>query len=256
MAAAGALAVIASGAVIARADGPGARAAQAGGGLSIAPVTIERPVAVGAANVVTIANNGKDALAVTVQARPWTQSSSGAVSPNRRSTLAAMAVSEDSFTLAPGAVKAVTVTLSSAPAGGSLYGALEVVGLPLDLAERQGVALGYRLIGSLRLNPTAAAYSLKAGSAKVTGAGSARALALSVRNAGNTIEPVTGSVRLRGPLGTRNAAVRATRILPGKSVALALASARSLSAGTYTATVTLTQAKQKTTITKRIRVRR
>ena len=90
----------------------------------------------------------------------------------------------------------------------------------------------------------------------MTGSGSTRALALTVRNTGNTAEPVTGRVRLSGPLGTRNGSIKCTRILPGKSVALTLAPAKALQAGTYKATVTLTQAKQKTTITKTIRVKR
>lgn len=258
MAATGALAAIAGGAVIAGADGMPlhARAAQHAGGLSMTPTKIQRTAAVGTASVVTVGNNSGDPVDVTVSARPWTQSAGGAVSPNRRSTLAAIAVSDGAFTLAPGATKAVTVTLRSAPAGGALYGAVEVVGLPRGVEQRKGVALGYRLIGSLRLKPAMPVYSLKAGAAKVSGTGPARTLTLGLRNAGNTIEPVSGSVRLRGPLGTRNAAVKATRILPGKSVALALAPANALPAATYAATVTLTQAEHKTTIAKRIRVRR
>ena len=258
IAAAGALAAIAGGAVIAGADGmpSRARAPQGAGGLSMTPVTIERPAAVGAANAVTIGNNSGDPVDVTVSARPWTQSAGGAVSPNRRSTLAAIAVSDGAFTLAPGAGKEVTVTLRSAPAGGALYGALEVVGLPRGVEQRKGVALGYRLIGSLRLKPSTRVYSLKAGAAKFSGKGAARTLTLGLRNAGNTIEPVGGSVRLRGSLGTGNATIKATRILPGKSVALALSPANALPAGTYAATVTLTQAGHKTTIAKRIRVRR
>ena len=40
------------------------------------------------------------------------------------------------FTLAAGAKRDVTVTLGGAPAGGSLYGALEVVGLPARRRRR------------------------------------------------------------------------------------------------------------------------
>jgi hypothetical protein len=257
MVATGAVAAIAGGTVIARADdGPSAKAAQASGGLSLSPVMIERPAAVGAANVVTVANKSEDPLAVTVAARPWTQSASGAVSPNRRGTLGAVSLSDDSFTLAPGASKPVTVTLRSAPTGGSLYGALEVVGLPADAKKRKGVTLGYRLLSSLRLNSSTPTYGLKGGSVKVTGKGSKRVVTLSVRNTGNTIEPVTGAVRLRGPLGTQNGTIKATRILPGKTVRLALGTGRSLPAGSYSATITLTQAQKRTTITKKIRVRR
>jgi hypothetical protein len=256
IAAAGLLAAIAGGAVIARADDPGARAAQAAGGLSASPVVFERTTQVGAANTMTIANRSNGALDVTVNARPWTQSSSGIVSPKRTATLAGVEVSEKAFTLAPGKSKDITVTHKSAPAGGYLYGAVEIVGLPSDIAKRKGVVPGYRILGSLRFNSTTPVYGLKVGAAKIAGTGSKKTLTLAVRNAGNTIAPVTGTVRLKGPTGTKNASVKATRILPGKSIALGLASGSSLSAGSYTATVTLTQAKQKTTITKKITVRR
>jgi hypothetical protein len=256
IAAAGVLAAVAGGAVIARADDPSARTAQAPGGLSASPVLIERTTQVGGTNTVNVANRSSGTLDIKVEARPWTQSAGGLVSPKRSATLAGMEVSEKSFTLAPGTSKDVTLTLKSAPKGGSLYGAIEIVGLPSDLAKRKGVVTGYRILGSLRFNSPAPAYSLKLGAAKIAGKGSKKTLTLAVRNAGNTIAPVTGTVRLKGPTGTRNLSVKATRILPGKNIALGLASGRSLSAGKYTATVVLTQAKQKTTISKKITVRR
>jgi hypothetical protein len=254
--AAAVLVAAAGGAVIARADDESkARGAQAAGGLSVSPVKIEQP-AVGVPRVVTVANNSRETLTVAVTARPWTQSSSGLVSPNRRSTLPAIAVSEGAFTLAPKTNKQVTVTQQSAPAGGSLYGALEVVGLPSDIARRKGVVAGYRIVGAVRLNPATPTYSIKAGSAKVVASGETRMLALTLRNAGNTLEPVSGTVRLRGPLGTRQASVRATKILPGKSIALALVSVKGLPAGSYTAAVTLRQGSERINLSKRIRVRR
>jgi hypothetical protein len=256
IAAAGVLAAIAGGAVIARADDPGARTAQSSGGLSASPVLIERTTQVGGTNTVTVANRSGGTLDVTVNARPWTQSASGLVSPKRTATLANMDVSEKSFELAPGKTKDVTLTLKSAPAGGYLYGAIEVVGVPNDLAKRKGVVAGYRILGSLRFNSPAPVYNLKLGAAKVAGKGSKKTLTLAVRNAGNTIAPVTGTVRLKGPTGTKNLSVKGTRILPGKNIALGLASGSSLSAGKYTATVALTQAKKKTTISKRITLRR
>jgi hypothetical protein len=256
IAAAGVVAAIAGGAVIARADDPPARAAQATGGLAISPIVIERQATVGASNILTVANKSREAVNVTVAARPWTQSASGKTSPNRRKTLPEIAVSEDSFTLAPGANKEVTVTLRSAPRGNSLYGAVEVIGLPRDVASRKGVVAGYRLIGTMRLNPAAKTYNLSAGAARIVGKGSNRTLTLAVRNAGNTIDPVTGSVRLRGPLGTREVPVDGTRILPGKSLRLALARTSRLQPGRYTAVVSLRQGSERLNVTKRIRVRR
>jgi hypothetical protein len=253
---AGVVAVAAAGAVMARADDDGARKAQDTGGLSVIPAKIERPAVIGAANVVSIANNSNEALTVAVTARPWTQSSSGLVSPNRRSELGAVAVSEDSFILAPGAKKDVSVTLRSTQSGGSAYGALEVIGLPPETTTRKGVVTGYRILGTLRYTPATRTYNIAAGSAKVAGKGSKRALAVTVRNRGNTVEPVSGTVRVRTSLGTRQGVIRDTRILPGKSVALPLLPVRGLRPGSYRASIELEQGDKTFNITKRIRVRR
>jgi hypothetical protein len=250
----GVLAVAAAGgAVIANAD-DGARAAQAKGGLAISPVAIERVGATpGVADTITVANRSGDPLEIEVAARPWKQSSSGRVSPNRRSTLDEVAISEDDFTLAPNTTRQVTVTL---PGGGSLYGALEIVGLPDDADERKGVVTGYRLLAPLRYHPAVPEYDLRAGSVKVVGHGKHRRLTLRVRNRGNTIAPVTGSIRLRGALGTRSRSIKSTKILPGETVRLTLMSARRVRAGRYRATVKLEQATERVRVTKKLRVRR
>ena len=60
------------------------------------------------------------------------------------------------------------MTLGGAPAGGSLYGALEVIGLPRNAATRKGVVTGYRLIGALRYNPATPTYALTGAAAKVS----------------------------------------------------------------------------------------
>jgi hypothetical protein len=251
---AGALAAGAA-AMIAHADGSHAGAAATEGGLSISPVSIERQAAAGASNVVTVANHSNGTLKVTVKARPWTQSSSGLVAPNRRVTLRGVAVSEGSFTLAPGAGKDVTVTMSGAPAGGSLYGALEVVGMPASMAKK-GVVTAYRLVGALRYNPATPVYAFKVGAAKIVKRGASKTLTLALRSTGNTTASVRGSLLLRGPLGSRQGSVKATRILPGKSIALALASAKKLMPGRYTATVTLHQGTFEKSYKKKITLRR
>ena len=128
----------------------GATAQADGGGLSVMPAIIEHGPQAGALATLTVANRSAAPLAVTVTPRPWTQSSSGKVSPNRRATLPGVSVSQSTFTLAPGAEQQVSATLNSAPSAGFLYGALEVVGVPTDAATRKGVVLGYRLVGALR----------------------------------------------------------------------------------------------------------
>jgi hypothetical protein len=247
-------AAVASGAVIARADDAKPRASAAEGGLKAGPVMIERTAAAGAISPpLTISNNSSKRVDVTVAARPWVQSSSGAVTLNRRKTLSGIDLSETSFTLAPRASKDVIVTVGTAA---SMYGGIEIVGIPEGTEDKDGVVLGYRLISSLRLNPATPVLSLVAGDPKVTGTGSDRAVVLPVKNAGNTVQPVSGSVRLKSALGTRQRDLDSLRILPGKRVNVLLSSASALKPGSYTATVRLTQGGKTTTLTKKVRVSR
>src|SRR4051794_36324214 len=234
--AAAAAAAVTAGAVIAYADGTKAGAAALTGGLAVENGSVERPAVPGAANTFKVSNRSQQALSVAVTARPWTQGASGVASPNRRSMLANVGIDEGAFTLAPGATRDVTVTLKSAPAGYQ-YGALEIVGLPTDVAQRKGLITGYRLVGALRYTPAKPAYALKVGSAKVK---SGR-FTLGVKSTGNTPAPVTGTVRVKGPLGTRQGSVKSIRLLPGKTIALALLSAKNGPAGIYTVSVTLKQ---------------
>jgi hypothetical protein len=215
-----------------------ASVAAAAGGLSIKPAILEQRATRGASGTVEIVNSSDRKLDVTVAPRPWRQSRTGAIAADRRRTLSRfMRVSDSSFTLAAGARRTITATLTRVPARDSLYGSLEVIGRPTRL--RKGVNLGYRVIGRLRFNPRAADRKLKlrAGAARVSG----RTLTLEVRNAGNTIDPVGGDVVIRGPRGGRSRGIRGVGILPGKRVSLELASLNGLRAGRYTAAVTLTQ---------------
>jgi hypothetical protein len=261
---AGALAFAGGGAVIAYAQSNNEQPCtpHAGnGGLALCAVggdekvTVNRPAKPGADKVFVL-NQSRTPLDVTVKARPWTQSASGVAVPNRRGTLGGVSVDAETFTLAPGTRQELTVALNSVPSSGYLYGALEVIGVPADLEKRKGVVLGYRLVDSLRYTPAAPSSGIKTGAVKVVGSGSKRALTLTVRNTGNTLDPVSGTLKLKSALGTKNGSVKGTRILPGKSVRLALLSGNALKPGTYTATITLTQNKKKTTVTKKVTVRR
>jgi hypothetical protein len=127
-----------------------------------------------------------------------------------------------------------------------------VIGRPAR--KRKGINLAYRLIGSLRYNPIASArrIRLSAGSARVA----RRSLTLQVRNAGNTIDAVGGSVVVRGPRGGRSGGIAGVKILPGKRVNLPLISLNGLRAGRYTAAVTLKQAgRNRVSVTRRFRIR-
>jgi hypothetical protein len=247
---------VAGGAVIARASGAPVHATAAAGGLAIRPALIETTAAAGQLGPVTVGNHSKATIDVTVTARPWLQSSGGAVSVDRRHTLGGVTLGVQRFSLAPNATRDVTVTVHGVPASGAEYGALEVIGLPAGASKQKGVVAGYRLISSLRLDPAKPLLSLKPGSAKLAGTSAARRLVLPVRNAGNTIQPVSGTVSLKGPLGTTQRTVAALRILPGKTVDVQLSTRKSLTAGAYTAKVKLTQGTQTTSIARTIRVKR
>jgi hypothetical protein len=220
----------------------------AAGGLSITPAILEHRATPGKAGTVVVANTSNSALKVVVTPRPWRQARSGAVSANRGKTLrAAVGVSAKSFTLAPGTKRAVDVTLRAKPSGGSLFGALEVVGTPTSKPSGNGITAQYRLISSLRLTATTPRRGVRVGDARVSG----RSVVVAVRNTGNTIDPITGSARLTGPRGTVNAAIAAVRVLPGAVVDLVLSSTSSLPKGAYTAAISLTQAGHKVASAKR-----
>lgn len=235
-------------------------AASAAGGLSMTPPIIEKQAATGSMGAVAVTNSSSQPMRVTVTPRPWVQSRNGAVTPNRkRNLLREIRPSALSFTLAAGARRAVDLRVLRVPAGGSRYASLEVVGRPPASKQKQsGIRAVYRLVGSLRLNPSPQRRKLRlqAGGVRRVGTGSRRALVAAVRNAGNTIDPVTGTARITGPGGARNVAIPARRILPGALVDVSLGSARGLRAGTYRARISLFQAgRPVSTATRTFRIR-
>jgi hypothetical protein len=228
------LALGAGGAALSRNAAAGGAAAvkQTEGGLAVSPAVIEHNAQPGGLATVTVANRSSGALNITITPRPWVQDASGKVSPNRKKTLAGVAVSASKFTLAPGAQQDVNVSLTAA---GYEYGALEVVGLPSDAATRKGVVLGYRVLGTVHILPASPKASLTAGKPKV----SKGTAVLPIKNTGNTIDPVTGSLSVKDARGTRNVTVRAVKILPGNTINLPLGS--KLTKGTATAKINLKQ---------------
>jgi hypothetical protein len=229
---------------------PAATAAQ--GALAVSPQRLERTARRGATGTVTVSNTTGRRLRITVRARPWRQSAGGTVSANRRRALRGVRVSTSRFALSPNARRSVSVRLRRMPSGRSLYGALEVVGRPTR--RTRGLNINYRLVSSLRFNPTSRARRLRlsAGSARVR----SRTLYLPVRNRGNTVDPVGGRVTISGPGAGRIGSVSARSILPGKRVSLRVASLRGLRRGSYTASVTLTQARRNiVSVSRRFRIR-
>ena len=240
--------ILAAAAAAAIAAPPAAAAAQ--GGVSVSHASLELTARSGASTTATIRNTTARKLKVTVTPRPWRQARTGTVAANRSRRLRAVSVSRRAFTLAAGAAATVRVRLGRVPAAGSLFGALDVVGKPPR--KRSGVNVNYRLVGRLRFNPTTRRYRLAAGSAAVR----KRKLTLLVRNRGNTVDPVGGSVRISGAGGGRSGTISSVSILPNGLVRVPLASVRGLRAGSYTAAVTLSQGgRERLTTRKRFRIR-
>jgi hypothetical protein len=232
-------AALAATAVIPAAHGAGApaqRAAAAQGTVSVTPSILETTARRGASTSTVIRNSSGRRLTFTLKTRPWRQSRSGAVTADRSRTLGGLALSAKRFRLGPGKSRRVYVTLGSVPGSGSRYGALDAVAKP---KRGSGVNVAYRLVASLRFNPSAGArrHALRAGTASASGG----TLGVLVRNAGNTADPVGGTVRITGGGGARTGTASAVRILPGKLVRVKLASTRGLRKGSYSARITLTQ---------------
>jgi hypothetical protein len=238
-------ALLAGGVALAADNHANLAARQTEGGLSIAPAVLTHAPQAGPLGSMTVTNRSSAPLAITVTPRPWTESAAGQFAASRKGTLPGVRVSAPTFTLAPGAEQRVDVSLGGAPSAGSLYGAIEVVGLPPDANKRTGVVIGYRLIGSLRLPPAQKKFSLTAGAVKRAG----RAVVLPLTNGGNTIDPISGELSVRGARGTLNDNIADLRILPGKKVNLELATG--LKSGSYSATVKLEQGGTKLLTAKR-----
>jgi hypothetical protein len=222
-------------ALVQKAAAGGAAARQTEGGLALSPAVIEvKNARTGGLAQVTVANRSTAPMSVTLTPRQWLQAADGKVSPNRKLALGGVSVTEGAFTLAPGQEKQVTVNLNTSAANG-LYGALEAVGLPTDVAKRKGLVLGYRVVGAIRLTPAAPNPAVTAGKIK-PGKGTA---VLPVKNTGNTVDAVTGNVSVKDARGTRNLTVQAVKILPGKTINVSLGT--KLSKGSATAKITLNQ---------------
>lgn len=226
------------------AGGVGAsHALAAGGGLSVSPGILEHTANPGGVGAVTISNTTGASMAVKLALRPWVQSRGGEVSPNRSRTLGEVRPNASSFTLAAGASRTVGISLARRPAGGSLYGGVEVTGVPSGQAGG-GIKVDYRLISSLRLDPPGGAQAFRAQAGSLIEQGSTRqgTLLLAVRNSGNTIVPIGGTARISGQGHSLSANATAKVIVPGATVNVPLTQLLgSLPPGRYTVSVALSQ---------------
>ena len=230
------------GGVIAQADdsAPRAEAAQQGG-ISITPATVEAAAKRGSVGTFTVKNTTKDTFRVTVTIRPWSQNRSTAVvSPNRKASLTPyVRASPQTFDLKPGS-RSVKLNMRRLTSAGSLYGGIQVFAKNKRKKATNGIIPNLEVIGRLRLNPKSKRPNLRVGATDVVGKGSGRSLILAVRNTGNTLDPVAGTVKITGPTA-RNATIPQVAVVPGQVVYLKGCALSGMKGGNYTATWSITQ---------------
>jgi hypothetical protein len=236
-----AVAGVATGGVIARADDSAPVAKAAAGGLSVTPATVEHTTQKGRVGKITIKNTTSNTLKVTIKVRPWAQArDSGKVALNRRGDYTPyVKAGTASFNLRPGS-KTVSIRVRRTPPKGSLYAGIQVFGKPLHAKARNGIIPQYEVIGRLRLNPKHKRPSLKLGSVAVKRHRIGRVLIFEVRNTGNTLDAVGGSVSISGP-SSRHGTITPMTPVPGQVVQLVGSSLEGMKHGTYTARFTITQ---------------
>jgi hypothetical protein len=239
---------LATGCVSAQADdsAPRAQAAQQGG-VSITPATVEATAKKGSVGTFTVKNTTKDTMRVTITVRPWSQNrSSGAVSINKRANLSPYVVgSPKSFTLKPGSRK-IKLRMRRMTHSRSLYGGIQVFARQKKRKATNGIIPQWDLVGRLRLNPKRKRPNMRVGATDVVGRGNNRSLILAVRNIGNTLDPVGGTVKITGPT-SRNATISQVSVVPGQVVYLKGGSVRGMKRGSYTATWSITQGSKRYT---------
>jgi hypothetical protein len=194
----------------------------------------------------TVANTTEHTVRVTLRPRPWLQAVDGTVSPDPHRTLTRLVrMSPSSFTMSAGSRRTVRLTLRRHAPGGSLYGALDVSGVPRGVRLPNGITPRYRLIGSLRLNPRKPRARVRGGALRVTGRSGRHAILLPVRNVGNTVAPISGRVVLRGPSSERPNVLTPVRVVPRRLVTMTLGTYRGLlrgqRPGRYRVSITLSQ---------------
>lgn len=245
----------AAGGVIAQADesAPRAQAAQQGG-VAITPATVETTAKRGTVGRFTVKNTTRDTMRVTVTVRPWSQDrTTGRVAINKRASLSPyVTASPRSFDLKPGS-RSVRLRMKRMTAAGSLYAGIQVFAKQKRAKARNGIIPQWDLVGRLRLNPTRKRPNLRVGATDVVGRGNGRSLILAVRNIGNTLDPIGGTVRITGPTA-RNATIPQVGVVPGQVVYLKGGSLRGMKGGNYTATWSITQGSKRYTARRAFRL--
>jgi hypothetical protein len=238
-----AVAGAAAGTAIAQANGgaaPVARAA-ANGGISLRPDTVQHLATKGNVGKVTVKNTTSGTLRTTVTVRPWSQNrTTGNVSENYRVNLSPYVVANvRTFNLGAGQSRVVTMKVRRTPPHGSLYAALDVFAKQLHVKKHNGIIPQYRVVGRVRLDPKRKNQALKFGTANIVGKGKGRTLILQVRNSGNTLDAVSGTANITGPM-QRTVNLTPVAIVPGQVVFVRALNINGMKKGLYHVTFNVT----------------
>jgi hypothetical protein len=239
-----AIAGLGAGAVIAQANGkpvaPRATAA-ASGGVSLTPQTVQHTSRKGTLGSVTIKNTTSGTLKVTVAVRPWLQNRvTGQVNANFKTSMGHyVKANVSTFNLAPGS-RTISIVQTRTPPGGSLYAAIDVFGKQVHAKAQNGIIPQYRVVGRLRADPAHKREALRAGSVGFQGSGANRVLVMPIRNTGNTLDPIGGSIQISGPTNKLNP-LKAISVVPGQVVNLVGGHTAGFKHGKYTAVWSITQ---------------
>ncbi len=214
------IAAVASIAVLGGSSAFGAGSGAVGNGVSVTPPSLSVPARVGTLGTLDVRNTSGGAMRVTVTVHPWVQSVTGAASPNQSSTETAVRVSTPTFVLGNDVAAPITLSLVKVPASGSLYANVDVVALPESQAKVPGshITYGYRIIGSLRVNPARPRYAVRVGAVVVSGTSARGTISLPITNTGNVLITAGGSDYVKGGRGGANGQVSGLEVLPGATV--------------------------------------
>ncbi len=198
----------------------GAGSGSVGNGVSVTPPSLSVPARAGTLGTLDVRNTSGGAMQVTVTVHPWVQSVTGVASPNQASTETAVKVSTPAFELANNVVAPITLSLVKVPASGSLYANVDVIAFPASRPKVPGshITYGYRIIGSLRVNPARPRYAVRVGAVVVSGTHARGTVSLPITNTGNVLITAGGSDYVRGGRGGANGQVSGLEVLPGATV--------------------------------------
>lgn len=233
------------------------------GGLQVNPLRIDASPTPGIIGRIRIANPSPHRMSISVEPRRWHQTANGDLAPGMRKIdkLRILKVSPRNFVLAPNAGRVVEVLLALVPRKGFLYAT--VVARGQTDRSRSGLDPRYQIATAVHLEPKAAKrrFRLRASHLRAVRHGRRYvSFAVTVRNLGNMVDPVGGTLAIRGNGLNTRVRISARPVLPEAKVRLRSARLPRLRPGTYRVIARLIQrgdtGRARATTSRRFRVLR